>query len=103
MKLKKGDKVLVIAGKDRGKTAEVTEVFRTTNRVVVSGVNMIKRHTKSRMAGEGKGTIVEKPMPIHASNVMAIDPKGGSRTRVGIQRKDGKRIRVAKKSGEEIA
>lgn len=101
MKLKKGDKVLVIAGKDRGKTGEITSVNRENERVVVAGVNVVKKHQRAR--GDVKGQVVEKTMSIHASNVMIVDPKTGGRTRVGIERKDGKRVRVAKKSGQEIA
>lgn len=100
MKLKKGDKVLVIAGKDRGKTGEVTDVLRDENRVVVAGVNIVKKHKRGR--GDVKGQVVEKSMPIHASNVMVADPKTGERTRIGIEHKDGKRVRIAKKSGQEI-
>lgn len=100
MKLKKGDTVKVIAGKDRGKTGEITDVLSSENRVVVSGVNIAKRHLRKR--GDKTGQIIEKTMPIHASNVMVVDPKTGERTRVGIERKDGKRVRVAKKSGQEI-
>lgn len=100
MKLKKGDKVVVIAGKDRGKTGEITDVEKETERVVVAGVNVVKRHKRGK--GDVKGQIVEKPASIHASNVMVVDPKTGGRTRVGVERKEGKRVRVAKKSGQEI-
>jgi len=100
MKLKKGDKVVIIAGKDRGKTGEITSVSAQNEQIVVSGVNIVKRHKKSR--GEVKGQIVEKPMPIHASNAMIVDTKTGKPTRIKIERKDGKRLRIAKKSGQEI-
>ena len=100
MKLKKGDKVMVISGKDRGKTGEVTDVRKDEDRVVVAGVNVMKKHKRAQ--GDVKGQIVEKPMPIHASNVMVVDPKSGKPTRIGIERKEGKRVRIAKKSGQEI-
>lgn len=100
MKIKKGDKVMVVAGKDRGTVGEVTNVFAAENKVIVSGVNMVKRHKRAQ--GGVKGQIVEKPMPIDASNVMFVDPKTNTPTRIGIVRKEGKRVRVTKKSGSEI-
>lgn len=100
MKIKKGDKVVVITGKDRGKMGAVTEAFPKTNRVLVEGINMKKKHEKAR--GSRKGQIVERAMPVHVSNVMILDPKGGKGTRIGIVRKDGARTRVAKKSGSEF-
>ena len=102
MKLKKGDKVVVIAGKDRGKTGDITSVLKDENRVIVAGVNVAKRHKANRAEGKGKGQIVEKAMSIDASNVQLVDPKGGKPTRLTIQRKDGKRVRIAKKSGGEV-
>lgn len=100
MKIKKGDKVVVITGKDRGKTGTVAEAFPKTNRVLVDGINMRKKHEKAR--GSRKGQIVERSTPLHVSNVMIADPKGGKGTRIGIVRKDGVRTRVAKKSGQEL-
>lgn len=91
---------MVIAGKDRGKTGTVTEAFPRELKVLVDGVNMKKKHEKPR--GNRKGQIVERAMPLHVSNVMIVDPKGGKRTRVGIVRKDGARVRIAKKSGQEF-
>lgn len=90
----------VISGKDRGKTGEITDVRKDEDRIVVAGVNVMKKHKRGQ--GDVKGQIVEKPMPIHVSNVMAVDPKSGKPTRVGVERKDGKRVRIAKKSGQEI-
>lgn len=101
MKIKKGDKVIVIAGKDRGKTGVVEQAFPDKDTVLVGGVNVQKKHVRSRERGKA-GQIVEKALPIHVSNVMAVDPKGGKRTRIGIVKKDGKRVRIAKKSGQEM-
>lgn len=101
MKLKKGDKVIVITGKDKGKKGAITEVFPRLDRVVVEGVNVAKVSEKPRTKG-GKGQVVERAMPINASNVMILDPKTGERTRVGIKEIGGKNVRVAKKSGNEL-
>ena len=101
MKLKKGDKVVVTTGKDKGKTGEITTVFPKENKVIVGGVNMVKRHTKPSQ--ESAGGIVSKEMPIHVSNVALVDPKTGKATRVGYKvEKDGHKVRVAKKSGEVV-
>jgi large subunit ribosomal protein L24 len=100
MKIKKGDKVVVIAGKDRGKTGTVAEAFPKASRVLIDGINMKKKHEKAR--GSRKGQIVERSVPLHVSNVMILDPKTGKGTRVGIARKDGARTRIAKKSGQEF-
>jgi large subunit ribosomal protein L24 len=84
MKLKKGDQVVIIAGKEKGKTGTITKVSPTTNRVVVAGLNMMKKATKpDAQSGEGGG-ILEKEAPIHASNVMILDPKTGKGTRKRI-------------------
>lgn len=102
MKLKKGDKVVVIAGKSRGESGTISRVLPKENRVLIDGVNLSKRHRR-RTQQNRKGQIVDKAMPIHASNVMLVDPKGGKPTRIKITRdKDGKRSRVAVKSGLEI-
>ena len=102
MKLRKGDTVMVMAGKDRGQKAAITRVLPKENLVVLDGLNLVKRHR--RPSGRNrKGQIVDKPMPIHASNVMLLDPKSGKPTRVRIVRgKDGARSRVAAKSGQEL-
>ena len=100
-KIKKGDKVVVITGKDKGKTGDVLQVFPTENRVLVSGVNIAKRHTKAQGATEGG--IINKNLPIHISNVALRDPKSGKPTRVGFKTLDGgKKARIAKRSGEVI-
>jgi large subunit ribosomal protein L24 len=98
-KIKKGDKVVVLAGRDKGKSGEVLRVVRAENRVVVQGVNMMKRHTQAR-PGE-PGGIVEKEGTIHISNVAHIDPKSQEPTRVGYRfLEDGRKVRFAKRSGE---
>lgn len=99
--LKTGDNVVVVAGKDKGKTGTITKVFTKTNRVIVEGINIVKRHQKASMNQEPG--IVSKEAPIHVSNVMMADPKDGKPTRVGYKvEKDGKKVRVAKRSGEII-
>jgi large subunit ribosomal protein L24 len=102
MKIKKGDKVIVISGKDKGKTGEVAHAYPKLNRVLILGVNVAKRHQRARKQGQ-KGQLIEKPMPIHVSNVMIVDPKKGKGTRVGIRRVDGHRERIAKKSGAVLS
>ncbi|MFN3835577.1 MAG: 50S ribosomal protein L24 [Glycocaulis sp.] len=99
-KIKKGDKVVILAGRDKGKTGEVTKVVPSENRVFVGGVNMVKRH--NRPTQTAPGGIEEKEAPIHVSNVALADPKSGEATRVGFEVRDGKKVRVAKKSGEVI-
>lgn len=101
-KIKKGDHVLVIAGKDKGKKGEVLKVFPKEERVLISGVAMVKRHTRPTQE-DPDGGIKQFEAPIHISNVSAIDPKSSKATRVGFKTlKDGKKVRVAKKSGEVI-
>lgn len=102
MKLKKGDKVVVIAGKDLGKTGTIARVMPKENKVLVDGINVVKRHRKPTMQNR-TGQIIEKPLPIHASNVAIADPKTGKPSRIKIVRgKDGARERVAVKSGQNI-
>ena len=102
MKIKKGDNVMVMAGKDRGKTGKVMQVFPVEDKVVVEGVNATFKHAKSRKQGE-KGQKIEFHGPINASNVMLIDAKSGKPTRVGYKiMEDGRKVRLAKKSGETI-
>jgi large subunit ribosomal protein L24 len=101
LKIKKGDKVVVITGRDKGKTGEVKQVMPAENRVIVDGVNMVKRHT-SPSAGNAGG-IVEKEASIHVSNVAYVDPKTDKPTRVGYKTlEDGRKVRYAKRSGEII-
>ncbi|KKU81873.1 MAG: 50S ribosomal protein L24 [Parcubacteria group bacterium GW2011_GWA1_47_8] len=101
MKLKKGDNVIVITGKDKGKKGKILEVLPRVNRVVVEEVNVAKIHTKSRARGKAE-EIVKRAMPIHASNIMIVDPTKDVRTRVGIKRIEGKNVRVTKVSGAEL-
>ena len=102
MKLKKGDNVLVIAGKSKGKTGSIVRVMPKEDMVLIDGVNVVKRHRKATSTNRA-GQIVEKPMPIHVSNVMLADPKGGKPTRIKIVRStDGVRTRVAVGSGETL-
>lgn len=101
MKLKTGDKVVVITGKDKGKEGKITKVLRETNKVVVEGINIAKKHVKPN--GQTAGSIVEMEMPIHASNVMILDPKTNKGTRIGHEiDKNGKKIRTSKKSNSNL-
>lgn len=101
-KLKKGDEVIVIAGKDKGKKGEILKIVTDTDRVLVQGVNMVKRHERAG-AMNTQGGIVSKEAPLHISNVALADPKEGKATRVGFKRlDDGKKVRVAKRSGEVV-
>lgn len=101
MKLKKGDTVIIIAGKDKGKKGKIVQALPKLNRVVVEGVNIAKVSEKSRTRG-GAGQIVERAMPLDVSNVMILDPKENVRTRVGIKKIGEKNVRIAKKSGLEL-
>jgi large subunit ribosomal protein L24 len=107
MKVRKDDMVKVISGKDRGKTGRVLRTEPQRERVFVEGMNIQKRHQRPRSLRDTQraqdiGGVIEVEGPIHVSNVQLLDPKSGDPTRVGITHKDGKRIRVAKKSGVEI-
>jgi large subunit ribosomal protein L24 len=106
-RIKTDDQVIVIGGKDRGKTGKVLRVDPRKERVYVEGLNMIKRHEKPhQVAGaqraEQVGGVIEREGPIHLSNVMLVDPKDGKPTRVGIEFVDGKRFRIARRSGMRI-
>jgi large subunit ribosomal protein L24 len=106
-KIKTGDEVIVIGGKDRGKRGKVIRVDPGKTRLYVEGLNIIKRHQKpQQVAGaqraEQVGGVIEKEGPIHLSNVMVADPKDGKPTRVGIEIEDGKRYRIAKRSGTRL-
>ena len=99
-KIKKGDKVIVIAGKDKGKKGDVMQIITDENRAIVSGINIAKRHTKAQGANEGG--IINKTLPIHISNIALLD-KDGKATRVGYKTLDGgKKVRVAKRTGATI-
>ena len=100
-KIKKGDKVVVLTGRDKGRSGEVVQVIPTENRAVVRGVNMVKRHT--RQSGTQEGGIISKEAPIQLSNIAIADPKDGKATRVGFKvLDDGRKVRVAKRSGDLI-
>jgi large subunit ribosomal protein L24 len=100
-KIRKGDKVIVLTGRDKGRTGEVIEVRPSDERALVRGVNMVKRHQKQ--TAQQEGGIISKEMTIHLSNLAVADPKDGKPTRVGFKvMTDGKRVRVAKRSGVEI-
>ncbi|MCX6126049.1 MAG: 50S ribosomal protein L24 [Proteobacteria bacterium] len=98
VRLKKNDQVIVIAGKDKGKTGKIDRVARKTDRVFVEGVNIVSRNTKPSMQNQDGG-IVEKTMSIHISNVMLVDPKSKKPTRIGYKIEGGKKVRFAKDSG----
>ena len=100
--IKKNDTVVVLAGQDKGKTGKVLKVLVDENRALVEGVNMVSKSTKPS-AKYPQGGIVKQEAPIHISNLSLVDPKSGKPTRVGIKvAEDGKKVRIAKKSGEEI-
>ncbi len=104
-KLKTGDDVIVIAGKDKGKRGKIERVVTKTNRVVVTGVNVVKKHISQReaMRTQGEPGIAEKTMPIHVSNVMLVDPKSDKPTRLSYKiEKDGSKMRIAQKSGQVV-
>ena len=101
LKIKKGDRVVVIAGRDKGKRGEVLQVIPAENRALVRGVNLVRRHQKQ--TAQQDGGIVTKEAPIHLSNIAVEDPKDGSPTRVGYRvLDDGSKVRFAKRSGEVI-
>ena len=107
LKIRKGDTVQVMSGKDSGKQGRVLRVEPRKSRLFVEGLNIVKRHERPRSTGDmataNPGGIVEKEGPIHVSNVMLLDPKGNKGTRVGVRRDEGgKRVRYAKRSGEAI-
>jgi len=101
LKVKKGDEVIVITGKNKGKKGKILSVFPKENKAIVSGINLVKKHTKPSQNSEGG--IIQKELPIHISNISLIDPKSGGSTRVGFKiLEDGSKVRVARKSGEII-
>ncbi|HMS45849.1 MAG TPA: 50S ribosomal protein L24 [Alphaproteobacteria bacterium] len=99
-KVKKGDKVIVISGRSKGQQGEVLKVFRESARVVVQGTNLVKKHTKP--SAKSAGGVVEKEASIHISNVALIDPVESKPTKVGYQMIDGRKIRIARRSGQPI-
>jgi large subunit ribosomal protein L24 len=103
LKIRRDDEVVVISGKDRGKTGRVLRVEPRKQRVYVEGLNIVKRHQKpSALNPNAQAGVIEREGPIHISNVALVDPKDKKPTRVGIKREDGKRFRVARRSGQQI-
>jgi large subunit ribosomal protein L24 len=107
LKIKKDDEVVIISGKDRGKTGRVIKVDPKSERVYVDGLNIVKRHERPRQVGDSQGAaqvggVIERPGPIHVSNVALVDPKDKRPTRIGIVRENGKRYRVALRSGTRL-
>ena len=103
LKIRRDDEVMVISGKDRGKTGKVLRVEPSKQRVYVEGLNIVKRHQKpSALNPNAQAGVIEREGPIHVSNVALVDPKEKKPTRVGIKREDGKRFRVARRSGQQI-
>ncbi len=100
MKIRKGDEVIVISGKDKGKVGKVIKALPDEQRVVVEGVAVAKRHTKPSQANP-QGGIIDKPMPIHVSNVMAYDAANKKGSRIGYKFENGKKVRILKSSGKE--
>ena len=102
LRIRRDDSVVVISGKDRGKTGKVLRVDPKAERVYVEGLNIVKRHQRPRPGSTDPGGVVEKEGPIHISNVMLLDPQDNKPTRVAITREDGKRFRVAKRTGNRL-
>jgi large subunit ribosomal protein L24 len=107
MKIRRDDQVIIISGKDRGKVGKVTRVEPKKQRVYVEGLNIIKRHERPRQVSgaqrtESVGGVIERPGPIHVSNVALLDPKDHKATRVGIEREDGRRLRIARRSKSRL-
>ena len=101
MHVKKGDKVVVISGKDKGKQGTILSAYPKQNRVLVEGINIVKKHSKPSQINP-QGGIISREAAIHVSNVMPLDPKSGKPTRVGYKIENGKKVRVAKISGETL-
>ena len=99
-KIKKGDQVVVITGRDKGKKGEVLEVLRAESRLRVQGINIVKKHRRASQSDPGG--IVSMEAPLHVSNVAHVDPETGAATRIGFEVKDGQKVRVAKRSGKAL-
>ena len=102
LRIRRDDEVMVISGKDRGKTGRVLRVDPRADRVYVEGLNIIKRHQRPRPGSTQPGGVVEREGPIHISNVALLDPRDGRPTRVGVEIRDGRKVRIAKRSGEIV-
>ena len=100
-KIKKGDNVIVTTGRDKGRTGEVLEVIPAASKLKVQGVNMVKRHRRATQ--NDAGGIIPMEAPLHISNVAHIDPDNGAATRIGYEVKDGKKVRIARRSGKALA
>ena len=100
-KIKKGDRVVLLTGRDKGRQGEVTRVFPKEERLIVQGLNLVKRHTRASQT-DPQGGIKTKEAPVHISNVAYVDPKSGGATRVGFRTEGDRKVRYAKKSGEVI-
>ena len=98
-KYKKGDEVIVKVGKDKGKVGKISKVINSTDKVVISGVNISKKHQKPSQ--DSKGGIIDKEMPVHISNILAYDAKNKKSSKVGFKIEDGKKVRIFKSSGEK--
>lgn len=101
MKLRKGDNVIVLSGNDKGKTGEVLEIIPSTQKIIVKGINIRKKHVKPRKAGE-EGGIIPSEFPIHNSKVALLCPKCGKATKIGYKIEDNKKVRICKKCGAEL-
>lgn len=101
MKIKTGDNVIMLSGKDKGKKGKVLKAFPSTGKVVVEGINILKKHQKARQQGKS-GEVIELPSPVDASNVALIDPKSNKATRINYKVEGGKKVRVSNKSGQVI-
>jgi large subunit ribosomal protein L24 len=102
VKIRKGDRVVVLTGKDKGREGTVVRVLPQTGKVIVEDVNVARRHTKPRQAG-APGGIIDKAMPLHASNVAVLSPRDGKATRVGYRRgEDGAKVRICRRTGDDL-
>lgn len=102
LKYKVGDKVKVLSGKDKGREGEIAKIYPLSGKALVHGINTYKKHVKASVAADGKGGVYELPRPIYLSKLAIIDPKTKKPTRVGFVVKAGKKVRIAKKSGEAL-
>jgi large subunit ribosomal protein L24 len=102
LKFRTGDKVIVKSGKDKGREGTIAKIYPKEELVVIAGVNLYKKHVKKQMAADGKGGVYELPRPLHWSKVAHVDPKTGKATRIGFEVKNGKKVRLSKKSSIDI-
>lgn len=101
MKLKKGDNIIVITGKDKGKKGKIVRVLAQDNKIIVEGINMMKKHQRPKKSGE-KGSMISVSMPLNASNVQILDPKTNKQSRIGSKIIGDKKVRISRKSNQEI-